>query len=515
MKTEFKNLIYFWIAIFGSTVFGLTAAENLIFKSTSPFLSRPIYTNPCIDQAFGKEIPFSVSLIAGTTLPFLEKNKSIFDTTINRQVTKELYDLSQSTILLDGDSIFMPENRKLVSRAFSDLLDIFGKLTTEHHRAGVVLNGSLKLDHGQTEKDFNECVTLSASLPIVFRVGHLYLSLADQRRFKGLLKKIGNAFKEDDNSIYDQLFISDKLKSDFFSTVISKKFGFEELKFDIFSPILRNKYDFGLRVGLESIIDFDQFNERTDLSSQKININRKELYEFKSSGDRQEDWRSLFVLRIVGGQKMDMLGVSDILYALVNSRVKPQLDGWGHAIGLVVDADYDLVEGKIKVFSRLRNDLFFGLTKKAVILIDDFLEPSEFDVQTGPTLLSQFNIGADIAFNRWNLKVGYDFMFRTAESIDLIYDSYRNPNFLSINSSDSDGNQTYEYRGGLDYDAFGRMQVKLAQMPRAWQHRLYFVMSRDFGQAKNLVFNFGGDIALISEFMPRNLNLSLGLGYKF
>ncbi len=511
MKTGLKKLAYFCFILFGCLNFGLNATENLVFKSTRPFISRPIYTNPSVDRSFDKESPISVSLIAGTTLPFLEKNKSIFDTTIHKQVTQELYNLSQDTVLLEGDSVLAPEDRKIVSKALSDLLDIAGKLTTEHHRAGIILNGTLKLDHGQIEKSFKECVTFSASLPIVFRIGHLYLSAADQRRFQNHLTTITNAFSNDSEGLYDRLSMADKLKKDFFSTVVSKKIGLEEFKFDVFSPFVRNKYDFGLRIGLESIIDFDRLNG-SDVINQKIELNRDALYEFKSSGDRQKDWRSLFILRLIGSQKMDLLGVNDILHALVDSRVKPQLEGWGHAIGFVVDADYDLIDDKIKFFSRLRNDLFFGIAKKAVIMVDDFLEPSEFIVQTGPSLLSQVNIGADIAFQQWNVRVGYDLLFRTAEDIDFVYNSYRNPRFLSINSTDSDGNPTYEYRGGLDYDALGRMRMKLAEVPRVWQHRVYFVAKRDFG---NLVLNFGGDVALVSKFMPSNLNLCLGLGYKF
>ncbi len=506
-----KVQVRFVLGISFFCLFNLSKAsnDNLIFKSTAPFLSRPIYTNPSMQNQFNDGSWLSANLIVGTTLPFLERNKSIFDTTIRREAAKELYDLSQDTVLSEGYGLLMPENRKIVSKAFSDLLDISGKLTAEHHRVGVVLGANFTLNGGDSQKDHYDCMSISMSLPIVFRIGHFYILSDDLAKMKDLFKKIVDVVREEYGDLGSGLSMFDKLKSDLLSSAISKKFGLEEVKLDLFSPVYRGKFGLEVRVGFESIIDLD-FSK--DKGSENIGINRNQLYEFKTTGNNIDDWESLF-RRLMNEQKMDMLSMNDIIYALANSRIKPQLDGWGNALGIVVDASFHLIPDKIKLFSRFRNDLFFGQTKKAVVIIDDFLEPSEIVVQTSPSLLSQINLGADICFERWDFKVGYDFLIKTSGAIDFLYDSYRDPRFISIQPND--GPSVYEYRGGLDYQAIGHAQTKLAQAPDVWQHRIYFVASRELGYNKDFIFNFGSDIALASKFMPRNLNFSIGFGYKF
>lgn len=453
--------------------------DNLLYKSTASFPARPVGTLPCVENNLLSGRSISATAFIGSTLPLQDANKRVFDTTLRKEALDSLFEV------LKNGAFFDPGDEKTAS-AFKEIIDIFGKFTTESHRLGAVLKGSWAIGP-RDEVDASKLANISISLPIMASIAHFFIPSEDVNQIKKLLGQITTAMVTEDPTVnvgfLDELKNTPDLKE-----IVHKKFGPTDLRVDIVSPRYEQE-KLGIKVGLEGVVALDKPTREV---GPHIGINRDWLIESTITGNFEKDLEEMVGSMVVG----EGLPAVSMLSALVRSQVKPQLDSWGYAFGPVIDFDLDVIPEIAMLFAKLRTNLYFGKTRRSIIIVDDFYQPSEFTVQTYPSVMTQLSVGALFSKRGWDLKLGYDFLHRTKERIRSVFDAYRDVD-------------------AIDYFANNRLQLDAAAVPSIYQHRLFANLEKAFGAEESVVVSIGADGAFCSKFMPKNLNFSFGCGYIF
>jgi hypothetical protein len=468
-----KKIILFLLFNLQVLAISLSASINHpLFENLSPLEARPVRSIPSIDFNQRFENHFTADVMAGTTLLFTkDQAKRVLPNFFTPGIGQDLIDLVIAFVPYDD-----------FAATLGQLLQIFEKISTESHRAGLVLSADMQL--GSTKETDGNGLVVGFQMPLLLNLSHLWLPSAEQKRINELFvtaKKIitDNNVDADEGSL--NLSID---TSEFEPFLISTQFDPVDFKLHVFLPEFKHEC-MRARLGIEGVLNFD-FNDGPIPSY--LQISRAELEAFSVSGSKIDD---LVLLSETFFDKGFSVGLKSALASLYETRIKSYAQKWGHAFGPVLRTELELKPERLTFFGNVRANLIFGQSKKMILAVDGLDQLCQLQVQTNPRAMGNVNCGFKLQKNGWQTHLGYDFFAASEQSISFVYDAYR--------PSD-----------GIDYFANNKLSLDDSKNNFLWQHSVFFGVAKQCPYSGRKIFA-NVDFALSAKFLPKTFNLGCGI----